>query len=151
VTGGAESPRNPLELRPCSATGSCLFWRPWRQPLRFLWRLLLQRCGQTVRLLPKRHRKTEAPALSQHGRLTRLCRWQGVSSHHKCHVARAPRCVSLRMADEDLTDAGRRELRDLEGQWKNVCVLGGSKGVGREVISELSGRGVNVRLKCTLT
>lgn len=69
---------------------------------------------------------------------------QGVSSHHKCHVARAPRCVSLRMADEDLTDAGRRELRDLEGQWKNVCVLGGSKGVGREVISELSGRGVNI-------
>ena len=35
----------------------------------------------------------------------------------------------LRMSDSDLplTDAGRRELRDLEGQWKNVCVLGGSK------------------------
>ncbi|KAJ1477498.1 NADH(P)-binding-domain-containing protein [Baffinella frigidus] len=45
---------------------------------------------------------------------------------------------------EDLTDAGRRELRDLEGKWKNVCVLGGSKGVGREVVNGLSAMGVNV-------
>lgn len=38
-----------------------------------------------------------------------------------------------------MTDAGRRELKDLEGQWKKVCVLGGSKGVGKEVIEMLSG------------
>jgi len=52
----------------------------------------------------------------------------------------------IRMSDSDLplTDAGRRELRDLEGKWKNVCVLGGSRGVGREIISELSAMGVNV-------
>jgi NAD(P)-dependent dehydrogenase (short-subunit alcohol dehydrogenase family) len=43
-----------------------------------------------------------------------------------------------------MTDAGRRELKDLEGQWKRVCVLGGSKGVGRDVVELLSGRGVEV-------
>ena len=32
----------------------------------------------------------------------------------------------LKMEDLELTDAGRRELRDLEGKWKNICVLGGS-------------------------
>ena len=44
----------------------------------------------------------------------------------------------------EMTDAGRRELKDLEGQWKRVCVLGGSKGVGRDVVELLSGRGVEV-------
>jgi NADPH:quinone reductase-like Zn-dependent oxidoreductase len=46
--------------------------------------------------------------------------------------------------DWELTDAGRRELKDLEGKWSRICVLGGSKGVGREVVSLLSARGVNV-------
>jgi NADPH:quinone reductase-like Zn-dependent oxidoreductase len=44
----------------------------------------------------------------------------------------------------ELTEAGRRELKDLEGKWSKICVLGGSKGVGREIISLLSARGVNV-------
>ncbi len=46
--------------------------------------------------------------------------------------------------DWELTDAGRRELKDLEGNWNRICVLGGSKGVGREIVSLLSSRGVNV-------
>ena len=46
--------------------------------------------------------------------------------------------------DWELTDAGRRELKDLEGKWSRICVLGGSKGVGREIVSLLSARGVNV-------
>jgi hypothetical protein len=44
----------------------------------------------------------------------------------------------------ELTEAGRRELKDLEGKWSKICVLGGSKGVGREIVSLLSARGVNV-------
>lgn len=49
------------------------------------------------------------------------------------------------MDDLELTDAGRRELRDLEGKWKNICVLGGSKGVGKDIVKILSGLdGVNV-------
>jgi len=58
---------------------------------------------------------------------------------------------SLRMDEQDsrtfdgeMTDAGRRELKDLEGQWKRVCVLGGSKGVGKDVVEMLSARGVEV-------
>ena len=49
-----------------------------------------------------------------------------------------------RTFDGEMTDAGRRELKDLEGQWKRVCVLGGSKGVGKDVVEMLSGRGVEV-------
>ena len=72
-------------------------------------------------------------------------RWQGVSARLPTHVtARGAPRVALRMQNEDLTDVGRRELRDLEGMWKNVCVLGGSKGVGREVVNGLVAKGVNV-------
>lgn len=46
--------------------------------------------------------------------------------------------------DWQLTDAGRRELKDLEGKWSRICVLGGSKGVGKEIVSLLSARGVKV-------
>jgi len=49
-----------------------------------------------------------------------------------------------RTFDGDMTDAGRRELKDLEGQWNKVCVLGGSKGVGREIVELLSARNVEV-------
>jgi NADPH:quinone reductase-like Zn-dependent oxidoreductase len=49
-----------------------------------------------------------------------------------------------RTFDGDMTDAGRRELKDLEGQWKKVCVLGGSKGVGKDVVEMLSARGCEV-------
>jgi len=70
---------------------------------------------------------------------------QGVSARLPTHVtARGAPRVALRMQNEDLTDVGRRELRDLEGMWKNVCVLGGSKGVGREVVNGLVAKGVNV-------
>ena len=78
-------------------------------------------------------------------------RWQGVSARLPAHVtARGAPRVALRMVEEDLTDAGRRELKDLEGKWSNVCVLGGSKGVGREVVNGLSAMGVNVTSR-TLT
>lgn len=46
--------------------------------------------------------------------------------------------------DWELTDAGRRELKDLEANWSRIAVLGGSRGVGKEVISLLSARGVKV-------
>ena len=49
-----------------------------------------------------------------------------------------------RTFDGEMTDAGRRELKDLEGQWKRVCVLGGSKGVGKDVVEMLSARDVEV-------
>jgi len=49
-----------------------------------------------------------------------------------------------RTFDGDMTDAGRRELKDLDGQWKKICILGGSKGVGKEVIELLSARDVEV-------
>ncbi len=37
---------------------------------------------------------------------------------------------ALRMSNDnwELTDVGRRNLEDLEGKWKRVCVLGGSRG-----------------------
>jgi hypothetical protein len=80
------------------------------------------------------------------------------------------RPAALRMSNDDweLTDVGRRNLEDLEGKWKRVCVLGGSRGtslaryqrlldqfysvlnnlcssgVGMEVVKELSSMGVNV-------
>ena len=56
-----------------------------------------------------------------------------------CSLARTSPAQDSRTFDGDMTDAGRRQLKDLEGQWKKVCVLGGSKGVGKEVIELLSG------------
>ena len=56
-----------------------------------------------------------------------------------------------RTFDGDMTDAGRRELKDLDGQWKKICILGGSKGVGKEVIELLSGcRSLNSAVLCAL-
>lgn len=58
------------------------------------------------------------------------------------------RISGLRMQDLDrgnvLTEVGRRNLEDLDGNWKKVCVLGASKGVGLEIAKQLSGMGVEV-------
>eukprot|EP00284_Hemiselmis_tepida_P017673 CAMPEP_0174929082 /NCGR_PEP_ID=MMETSP1355-20121228/27014_1 /TAXON_ID=464990 /ORGANISM="Hemiselmis tepida, Strain CCMP443" /LENGTH=293 /DNA_ID=CAMNT_0016175267 /DNA_START=10 /DNA_END=891 /DNA_ORIENTATION=+ len=55
----------------------------------------------------------------------------------------------LRMQDldagNDLTAVGRRNLEDLEGKWSKIGVLGGSKGVGKEIVKRLSGMGVEVK------
>ena len=67
-----------------------------------------------------------------------------LSKSRNCGLARYSMQTSTAGDDWDLTDAGRRELKDLEGKWSRICVLGGSKGVGREIVSLLSARGVNV-------
>ncbi len=45
-------------------------------------------------------------------------------------VRQAANPCALRMSSDnwELTDVGRRNLEDLEGKWKRVCVLGGSRG-----------------------
>lgn len=90
---------------------------------------------------------------------------------------RMEKVQDTRTFNGEMTDAGRRELKDLEGQWKKICecfvryshfstksmpkkislltlntphtsrlsgVLGGSKGVGKDVVELLSARGVEV-------
>lgn len=49
-----------------------------------------------------------------------------------------------RTFDGEYADQGRRQLEDLEGQWKRICVLGGSRGVGKDCVELLSARGVEV-------
>jgi lactate dehydrogenase-like 2-hydroxyacid dehydrogenase len=61
-----------------------------------------------------------------------------------CRFARFSMQTPTSGDDWQLTDAGRRELKDLEGKWSRICVLGGSKGVGKEIVSLLSARGVKV-------